>query len=336
MPSITDVRGISTIAYGFMASKALFAALNLDLFSRLGGGPKSLDALAAETGIASTRLLALLTACVSVGLLENAPGGYANAPASAAYLVRSAPAYFGDYYRLQIDRQLYPALTRLDDALRGERVDFYGLMEDAVEAERFSAAQDAGSRGPARVLAKLVDLDGCATLLDVGGGTGAFSVALCRRYPALRATILDFPNVRPLAERAIAAAGLGDRITFVGGDALRTTWPAFQDVVVASYLLSAIAATNGDRLLAQAFRVLRPGGRLIVHDFMVEDDRGGPASAALWLLAAIVMDPEAPSLTPGSVTTVMTRHGLTEVAVQDVIPGITKAVIGRKPTSAPA
>ena len=334
MAGITDVRGISNIAYGFMASKALFAALNLDIFSRLSGHPKSLDALTRETGVASSRLLSLLTACVSIGLLEHVAGEYRNAPASETYLVRSAPAYFGDYYRLQIDRQVYPALTRLDDALRGERVDFYALMQDTDEAERFSAAQEAGSRGPARVLAKLVDLNGGRTLLDIGGGTGAFSVSLCQRYPDLRATILDFPNVRPFAERCVAAAKLADRITFVGGDALRTAWPDPQDVVLASYLLSAIAAADGARLVGEAFRVLRPGGQLIVHDFMVNDDRCGPSSAALWLLTAIVVDPEAPSLTPGSLATLLGQHGFADAAVHDVIPGITKAVIARKPAGA--
>jgi 2-hydroxy-4-(methylsulfanyl)butanoate S-methyltransferase len=331
MAGITDVRGISNIAYGFMASKALFAALNLDIFSRLSGGSKSLDALSRETGVAPTRLLSLLTACVSIGLLENAAGEYRNAPASETYLVRSAPAYFGDYYRLQIDRQVYPALMRLDDALRGERVDFYALMQDADEAERFSAAQEAGSRGPARVLAKLVALDGARTLLDVGGGTGAFSVSLCQRNPDLKATILDFPNVRAFAERCVAAAKLDDRITFLDGDALRTAWPGPQDVVLASYLLSAIAAADGARVVAEAFRVLRPGGRLIVHDFMVNDDRGGPSAAALWLLAAVVMDPEAPSLTAGSLTTLLEQQGFADASVHDVIPGITKAVIVRKP-----
>ena len=334
MAGITDVRGISNIAYGFMASKALFAALNLDLFSRLSGRATSLDALARETGVAPTRLLSLLTACVSLGLLENAAGEYRNAPASETYLVRSAPAYFGDYYRLQIDRQVYPALMRLDEALRGERVDFYALMQDADEAERFSAAQEAGSRGPARVLAKLVDLNGNRTLLDVGGGTGAFSVSLCQRYPALKATILDFPNVRPFAERCVAGAKLDHRITFVEGNALRTAWPGPQDVVLASYLLSAVAAADGARLVAEAFRVLRPGGRLIVHDFMVDDDRTGPASAALWLLAAIVMDPDAPSLTPGSLATLLAQHGFADASAHDVIPGITKAVIARKPAGA--
>src|SRR5262245_58092339 len=98
---LTDVREISRIAYGFMASKALFAALNADLFGHLADGPKRLEALADATGIAAKRLLALLTACVSLGLLEKTDEGYGNAPASAAYLVRDSPAYFGDYYRFQ-------------------------------------------------------------------------------------------------------------------------------------------------------------------------------------------------------------------------------------------
>jgi len=156
---IQDVREISRIAYGFMASKALFAALNLDLFGRLANGPRSLDELARETATAPGRLGKLLTACVSLGLVEKRDADrYANAPASQAYLVRSAPAYFGDYYRFQIDRQVYPLFEHLDDALRGGRREFYRLMADPTEAEYFSRAQHSGSLGPAHVAAKLIDL----------------------------------------------------------------------------------------------------------------------------------------------------------------------------------
>jgi 2-hydroxy-4-(methylsulfanyl)butanoate S-methyltransferase len=88
MAPITDVREISSIAYGFMASKALFAALNIDLFGRLSGRAKPLYALVEETGIAPTRLLTLLTACVSLGLLERRDDSYVNAPASQAYLAQ--------------------------------------------------------------------------------------------------------------------------------------------------------------------------------------------------------------------------------------------------------
>lgn len=327
---VTDVRDISRIAYGFMASKALFAALNLDLFSRLSDGPKALEALAEETAMASKRLLTLLTACVSLGLIQKTDDGYVNAPASAAYLVRNAPTFFGDYYRYQIDRQVYPAFVHLDDALRGQPVDFYHLMADPEEAESFSRAQHSGSCGPAHILARLVDLAGCQSLLDVGGGTGAFSISLCRRYPAIRATIIDFPNVRDLAERFIREAGLAERITYLSGNALTTGWPESQDVILMSYLMSAVAEESATQLLARAFEGLKPGGLLLVHDFMVEDDRTGPTSAALWLLTSVLMDTDAPSFTPGSLARLATQHGFRDIAVRDVIPTITKVMLARK------
>jgi ubiquinone/menaquinone biosynthesis C-methylase UbiE len=328
---LTDVRELSRIAYGFMASKALFATLNLGLFDRLSGGAKPLHVLADETGVAPKRLLTLITACVSLGLLEQRGDGYANAPASETYLVRTAPAYFGDYYRFQIDRQVYPAFVHLDAALQGAHREFYGLMENVREAESFSRAQHSGSLGPAHVLARLVDLAGREKLLDVGGGTGAFSITLCRRYPALRATVIDFPAVRDLSERLVEAAGLESRVAFLPGDALETEWPRDQDVILMSYVLSAVAEPMSAELLARAFRSLKDGGLLIVHDFMVEDDRRGPPSAALWLLASLLMNPDVPALTPRFLRELTARHGFRDALVKDVIPTITKVLTASKP-----
>jgi 2-hydroxy-4-(methylsulfanyl)butanoate S-methyltransferase len=333
---LTDVRDLSRIAYGFMASKALFAALNLGLFDRLAADAKPFHVLAEETGVAPKRLLTLITACVSLGLLERRGDRYANAPASQTYLVRTAPAYFGDYYRFQIDRQIYPAFVHLDAALQGEHRDFYGLMKDTQEAESFSRAQHSGSLGPAHVLARLVDLAGREKLLDVGGGTGAFSISLCRRYPALRATIIDFPAVRDLSDRLVEAAALQGRITFLPGDALHTEWPRDQDVILMSYLLSAVAEPMSADLLARAFRSLRDGGLLVVHDFMVDDDRRGPPSAALWLLASLLMNPDVPSLTPRFLCDLTARHGFRDPLVKDVIPTITKVLTASKPSDTPS
>jgi 2-hydroxy-4-(methylsulfanyl)butanoate S-methyltransferase len=328
---IDDVREISRIAYGFMGSKALFAALDLDLFGRLSNGPRSLEELARETAIEPGRLGKVLTACVSLGLVEKRDGDrYANAPASQAYLVRSAPAYFGDYYRFQIDRQIYPLFEHLGGALRGDRKEFYRLMEDPTEAEYFSRAQHSGSLGPAHVAAKLVDLGGCRRLLDVGGGTGAFSIALCRRYPELTATILDFPTVRLVAERYVREGGLEARISFIPGSALEVQWPDGQDVVLMSYLVSAVAEKNVGPLFDRAVRALVPGGRLLVHDFMVEDDGRGPLSAALWLLSSTIMDPDSVALTPGWLSDRIAARGFTRERVQDVIPGITKLLFARR------
>jgi len=326
---ITDVRDISRIGYGFMASRALFAALDLDVFGRLADGPRDLAGLARATGVAPERLVALLSACVGLGLLGKDGDRYVNAPAAAAYLVRTAPAYFGDYFRFQIARQIYPTLQHLEAALGGERVDFYAKIQDPEEARHFSVAQHSGSLGPAHVVAGLVDLAGCHTLLDVGGGSGAFSIALCRRHPGLRATIVDFPSVASTAEEMIGKAGLADRIRFLGGDALATEWPAGQDAVLMSYLLSAVAASRAGELLRRARRAASPGARLLLHDFMLDDDRNGPATAALWLLNAVTIDPDVASLTPAWLTGQVAAAGFADATVRDVIPGITRLLTAR-------
>ncbi len=331
VPPLTDVRDVSKLAYGFMASKTLFVALELDVFGRLADGPRTLEELASATGIAASRLATLLTACVSVGLLSKSGARYANAPAAQEYLVRTAPRYFGDYYRFQIDRQVYPAFGGLAEALRGKRMQFYGLTQDDTEAEYFSRAQHVGSLGPATVMSRLVDLSGAKTLLDVAGGSGAFSITLCRRNPELAATILDFPAVQPVAERFVREAGLEGRVGFLAGNALETKWPGGQDAVLISYLMNAVSAAALPDLLARSFQALAPGGTLLVHDFMVDDDGTGPTSAALWLLSGLLNDPDAEMLTPGALSARIARAGFVDVHDREIIPTITRLISAKKP-----
>jgi 2-hydroxy-4-(methylsulfanyl)butanoate S-methyltransferase len=328
---ITDVREISSIAYGFMASKVLFASLNVGLFDHLAEGPRSLEELRSATGIAENRLVTLLTACTSLGLIALERDRYVNAPASAQYLVSASPSYFGDYFRFQIDRQVYPLMSRLDEALRGNAPSsLYDAMQDPEEAAFFTRAQHAGSLGPASVLARQVDLSGARTLLDVAGGSGAFSLTLCRRFPGLRATILDFPHVLDTAKRYIEAAGMSDRIELLAGNALEVAWPSGQDVVLQSYLLSAVSGEAIPELFARARQALRPGGRLLVHDFFVDDDRTGPRGAALWF-TSFLFNPEAVSLTPRAIRNALERAGLEGIEVVEVVPGLTRMAMAKKP-----
>jgi predicted O-methyltransferase YrrM len=328
---ISDVREISNLAYGFIASKVLFAALNARLFDMLAGGPRRLSELQRETGIGGNRLETLLTACVSLGLIEDGADGFANASACQQYLVSTSPLYFGDYFRFQIDRQLYPLLVNLDKALRAQApASIYDVMENPEEADYFTRAQHVGSLGPAAVIQKLIDLTGATRLLDVAGGSGAFSITLCRRFPPLRATILDLPNVTRVAERYIEEAGLAGRIEVLPGDALRTTWPGDQDVVLLSYLLSAVGGPAIPRLFQLAYAALRGGGKLLVHDFFVDDDRRGPKGAALWFVS-FLFNPEAVSFTPGELRDKIGAVGFRDIEIRHVIPGLTRLIVARKP-----
>lgn len=338
MKPIEDVREISALTYGFIASKALFAAVELDLFTRIARGADTLPAIAEATGVAANRARTLLTTLKTVGLITEKDGRFANAPATASYLVAGAPGDFRDYIRVVNGGFLYEGLRHLDKSMRGEPVfpdkGFYeGIVysEGGVGGPAFSSAQHAGSLGPARLMARRVDLAGATQFLDVGGGSGAYTLAFLKQNPGLRATILDFPETVATARHYAAAAGLADRVAHVAGNALTTAWPGEQDVVLMSYVWSAVGGNDIPTLARRAFAALRPGGLVLVHDFMVDDRHEGPDFAAWYLLAAMLDNPQAECLTPGYVEAALRDAGFVIEGTATMLDEITQLTRARRP-----
>jgi len=159
----------------------------------------------------------------------------------------------------------YESFRYLDMALRGERVFqdkgwYEGLVyEGGIGGVRFSSAQHMRSLGPARLMAKRVDLKDRRKLLDVGGGSGAYSIAFCNANPQLSATILDFPQTVDTAKRYAREAGLADRITNLAGNAVTADWPGGHDVILMSYVWSAVGEVDVAVLAKRAAAALRRG-----------------------------------------------------------------------------
>lgn len=333
---LTKAEEISDIAFGFMGSKALFAALHFGVFTHLKNGPLSSEELAEKTGLHPERCQTLLTAIASLGLVSVDDGRYANSPAAEAFLVKGAKYDFGDYLRLQVDRQMYGLLDQITEALADDLPDdatasYAEWFSDPEQAKLYSRSQHAGSLGPARGLARELDLSGKKKMLDVGGGTGAYAITFCQAFPDLTATIVDFPNVATVGEAYIAEAGLTDRIAYRRGNALETEWPREQDVILMSYLFSGVPDTSHEGLIARAFDHLAPGGVFLVHDFMVEEDRTGPKNAALWQLQHTAFTPHARSLDDAWIARALKAGGFVNVEVKPMIPGMTMLAKGQRP-----
>ena len=341
MSIVTEAEQVSQIAFGYMGSKALFAALHIDLFTLLSGGPLSPGEASARLELPENRVTTLMTALAGIGLLvavrpEDGQPQFSNAPGAEAFLVRGAPYDFGDYLRYQIDRQMYPFMSALDDVvqdrMKPDAIDSYAdWMDDPDQARIYSEAQHSGSLGPGKSLARLVDLCGVDHLLDIAGGTGAMAIRLCEAWPDLRVTIIDFPNVADLGHGYVERAGLNDRISFQPGNALDTEWPPEAGAVLMSYLFSGVPGDAIAPLVERAYQVLTAKGLLLVHDFMVDDDRAGPPLAALWQLQHMTFTPDARSVTPGWLGSVMTGAGFDDVESHVLIPGMTRLVSARKP-----
>eukprot|EP00041_Stephanoeca_diplocostata_P021170 m.487639 g.487639 ORF g.487639 m.487639 type:complete len:414 (+) comp21755_c0_seq2:299-1540(+) len=341
---VSDAEDICHIAFGFMASKALFAALDINLFYKIPADyPISLDQLATRLpDIDKQKLTTLVTALCSVGLIARSSTGLlSNPPAVEAFLSKRKPSHdFGDYLRLQIDKQMYPFMGHLNDNMVGNTgkqayADYTEWMADEEEARLYTESQHSGSIGPAKTLAKVQGdcLKDFSRMLDVGGGSGGFAITLAQSFPNLSVDVLDFPNVCQIGEEYLAKENtdVRSRVGFRPGDALKSDFPADQCGVLMSYLSSSVGGELLQPLYSKAFNATRSGGAIFVHDFMVDDSRDGPPLTALWALQHMVFTPGARSLTPCFIEAALAGAGYERVSTVEMIPGMTRLTVGFKP-----
>jgi len=137
-------------------------------------------------------------------------------------------------------------------------------------------------------------------------------------------------TVATVSRALVRDRGLDERIGFLDGDAREIGWPGDNDLLLMSYLLSAVAESSAHELLGKAYKALRPGGRLLIHDFVVDDDGTGPPLAALWLLTAVTIDADVATLTPGWLAGAARRAGFEEPQLAPVIPVTTRLLTARR------
>ena len=172
-------------------------------------------------------------------------------------------------------------------------------------------------------MTKRVDLGGRQQLLDVGGGSGACTLAFCAANPGLKATILDFPQTVETAKKYAQQSGLTDRVRHLAGNAITTEWPKGHDVILMSYVWSAVGEDDIAVLARRAFDALPPDGLVLVHDFMVDNVREHPAFAAWYLLGSLFDNPNAVCLTPSYVEGALKQAGFQVEGTETMLAGIT-------------
>ncbi|MGH7480368.1 MAG: methyltransferase, partial [Candidatus Methylomirabilales bacterium] len=283
------------IISGFWASKTLAAAVELDLFTQLSGGGADVRELSQLLHIHPRPAEMLLSGCASLGLLDKRGERYYNSPLSEEFLVRGKAYYFGGVITL-LDRRLYLPWNRLPEAIKTNRAQTWGdqpgifeAMSANPEAQRiFTEGMHSFSVQSGEAVAAAFDFLPYAHLLDVGGGSGAYCIEAARRYPHLRATVFDLPTALEIAREKIAEAGFADRITTHPGDFFAEALPKGADVVLLSMILHDWTPEKNRVILTRCFDALPSGGAVIVSELMMNDEKTGPASAALMSLNMLI------------------------------------------------
>ena len=271
---------IFELAQGFMASKHLFAASELGVFEALGEGQVDLDGLAARTGLTRRTARISADAMVAIGLLERHGDRYANSPVAAAFLSGGTPADLRPLLRFW-DRLSYPVWADLAGALgRGRPAHEIFEIDDElvpVMSEGIAAATAAACHA----LPAAAGLPAASRVLDIGGGTGSWSIALAAADPALTATVLELGGVARVAQEHLRTTAYADRIDVRVGDILTDEPPSGFDAFLLANVVHYFTPETNRTILQRVRAAAEPGARLLVADFWTDPTHTQPLPAAL-------------------------------------------------------
>lgn len=299
-----DPTPIFEVFRGSYGTELLTAAVtHFRLFDRLAAGPKTAADLRQELELAERPFVVLSTALRAMGLLQvNVSGRFELSPLAAEHLVDAQYFQVGDYIGLAAEA---PGVREMVERLRTNRpagaqdpdrgaAFIYrdgapSAMEQEASARRLTMALAGRAKNVAPVLAQRLDLSASRRLLDVGGGTGIYSIALLQKHPVLTAVIWDRPEVLKVAAELAAEYGVADRLELVPGDMFCDPVPTGIDAVLLSNILHDWNVPECRHLIGRCATALPPGGRLFIHDVFLNDALDGPLPIALYSAALFTL-----------------------------------------------
>jgi SAM-dependent methyltransferase len=271
----------------YWRARIISTAFDLRLFDWLAKAPKTPRAAGKRFGGRAQDWETFLNALVAIELVRRRGSRYENTPFAARHLCSREASF------LLSNHDAWDLWGRLPEILTSGKRPKTALpfFTERVKAERLLQALDHDGGKIAPYLSKRLPLRGAGRLLDIGGGLGTFALAFCRRFPKLRATILEHPNVAPLTRSAVKRSRMTGRVEVIGLDLSEDPWPGGFDVIMASNILHAQSAQQNRALIHSAYNSLSPRGHLILRDVLLGADAARTAWGALFSVALLVQTP---------------------------------------------
>lgn len=327
-----DTVRLQNMGRAFIGSASLFAAIDLELFTLVDQGENTHEKFAQRSGISITNAERLMTMCAASGLLIWSGDRYLNAPDVDRFLVKGKSTYAAPW--LTFTRPGWDRWKNLTSILRSTEPavvvpDLSAMSVDA--ARRYHTATASVGFGSGRRFARSVDLSGRKKLLDIGGGSGAYSIVAVQNTPGLSAVVFDIPPVVVVTTEFIDQHDVTDRVTTLAGDFTADPFPNDIDVAVMASNLPMYNRAIIAAVIRKTFDSLLPGGEMHLIGEMLDDDRTGPADAALWGLMEALSNSTGIAHTRAECVGYFEDAGFVDVTVNEFIPNVLARVAGRKP-----
>ena len=326
------------LAGGFIHSQVLLACVRLGLFERLRDGPVAIDTLIRDLSLSAAGARHLFDAATALELVERRSGDAIALGRQGATLIDNP----GVLAMIRHHALLYEDLTDPVSLFRGKSgptrmaklwpyaADDAGADLDDRAVREYSELMAVSQDMVAEQILAAIPLRRCRTLLDIGGGDGAFAIAAARRWPRLDVTVVDLPQVAELARARVVNAGLDARIEVIGADATRRHLPDGHDVVSLVRILHDHDDDKAMALLEAAYRAVRPGGTLLVAEPMAGPGSAGRLVSAYFNVYLLAMGTGEPR-SPERLADMLRDAGFRRVVKRrTAVPMITGALLARR------
>lgn len=280
-----EVDQLFEVGMGFMASKALLAAVKLELFTKLDSRSMTGTELGQELGLHPRGLRDYFDVLHSLKFLNREGAGteakYSNTPTTGAFLNKKSEQYIGGIFELCNDQQ-YHFWANLEDSLKtgtpqqkmveNQESMFESTYSSQEKMELFLKAMENTNEASFIMLAKKFDFTPYQSLCDVGGANGHLSIQLAKKNGHLNCKTIDLDKVRPVAEKNIKDLGVENQVEAIGLDIFKMDLPK-ADVITMANFLHDWDEEKKKYLIQKAYNALPEGGAFIAVENIIDDER---------------------------------------------------------------
>jgi len=314
-------------------TEALRAALEMDLFTAIGEGADTVEAMAERCSASTKGMRVLCDFLTIIGFLTKQDGIYGLTTDTSVFLDRRSPYFQGSAVDFLLNPMLMDKFKNLAGVVRkGGTMDDGTLAPEHPVWVKFARAMSPMMALPANVMAQLA---GAAKgepwkVLDIAAGHGIFGITMARMNPRAEIVAVDWPNVLEVARENARNAGVENRFRTLPGSAFDVDYGAGYDLVLLTNFLHHFDLPTCEKLLRKVHAALKDNGRVITLEFVPNDDRVTPALAASFSMTMLASTPSGDAYTFAEYQSLFARAGFPRSELHSVSPTPASVVLSYK------
>jgi SAM-dependent methyltransferase len=316
---------IREFAASFQKSRILLSGFEIDIFTNIAESGSTNYQIANDLTLDEHACERLLNALVSLGFLAKKNNFFFNTTGSFTFLSKKSPDYLGG---LMHSNHLWNTWSNLTQVVKTGISAYPSEINVRGEEWLFpfiNAMHDRAKKQAPQQLEN-IDLSGVKSTLDVGGGSGAYSMEFISKKPEIEATVFDLPNVIPITKKFLDKEGFSNKIKTHAGDYTSDDLPKGFDLVFLSAIIHSNSLETNQSLIKKCFNSLNKNGRIVIQDWIMNNDRTQPTAGAIFAINMLVGTEAGDCYTEQEVTEMLNGSGFKNISRIEFETGLSQMI----------